>query len=41
MYFYDGNNAYYCNAPQYKFVSSACAGDLALAAFLSEWLVMK
>ena len=38
MYFYDGNKMYYCTAPNINLVSSACAGDSALAAFLSEWL---
>lgn len=38
MYFYNGDKIYYCNAPKIKLLSSACAGDSALAAFLSEWL---
>lgn len=38
MYFYDGNKMYYCTAPNINLISSACAGDSALAAFLSEWL---
>ena len=38
MYFYNGNNIYYCNAPNVNLLSSACSGDSALAAFLSEWL---
>ena len=38
MYFYDGNKMYYCSAPNINLVNSACAGDSALAAFLSEWL---
>ncbi|PJI10351.1 1-phosphofructokinase [Clostridium sp. CT7] len=37
MYFYDGNKMYYCDAVKVKLVSSACAGDACLAAFLSEW----
>ncbi len=37
MYFYNGDKIYYCNAPKIKLLSSACAGDSALAAFLSEW----
>lgn len=38
MYFYNGKKAYYCTAPKINLLSSACAGDSALAAFLSEWL---
>ncbi|MPN36598.1 hypothetical protein SDC9_184108 [bioreactor metagenome] len=38
MYFYNGEKAYYCTAPNIKLLSSACAGDASLAAFLSEWL---
>ncbi|MCF0149515.1 MAG: 1-phosphofructokinase [Clostridium sp.] len=38
MYFYNGEKAYYCTAPHINLVSSACAGDSALAAFLSDWL---
>lgn len=38
MYFYNGEKIYYCTAPKIKMLSSACAGDSALAAFLSEWL---
>jgi len=38
MYFYNGDKIYYCNAPDISLVSSACAGDSALSAFLSEWL---
>ncbi|MDQ0149010.1 1-phosphofructokinase [Eubacterium multiforme] len=38
MYFYNGEKIYYCTAPKIKLLSSACAGDSALAAFLSEWL---
>ncbi|MDV4151748.1 1-phosphofructokinase [Clostridium sp. AL.422] len=38
MYFYNGDKVYYCTAPNVNLVSSACAGDSALAAFLSEWL---
>lgn len=38
MYFYNGSKLYFCNAPKIKLISSACAGDSALAAFLSEWL---
>ncbi len=33
MYFYNGDKIYYCNAPKIKLLSSACAGDSALAAF--------
>ncbi|ENM5896952.1 1-phosphofructokinase family hexose kinase [Vibrio mimicus] len=39
MYFSNGSSIYFCNAPQIELVSSACAGDSALAAFLSIWLV--
>lgn len=39
MYFSNGSSTYFCNAPQIELVSSACAGDSALAAFLSIWLV--
>lgn len=38
MYFYNGDKIYYCTAPNISLLSSACAGDSALAAFLSEWL---
>ncbi|NMM64268.1 1-phosphofructokinase [Clostridium sp. P21] len=38
MYFYDGKKTYYCTAPKIKLLSSACAGDSSLAAFLSEWI---
>ena len=38
LYFYDGKRLYYCDAPRIKLLSSACAGDSSLAAFLSEWL---
>ncbi len=38
MLFSDGTNIWYCDAPKVKLVSSACAGDASLAAFLSEWL---
>ncbi len=38
MYFYNGKKTYYCNAPKIKLLSSACAGDSSLAAFLSEWI---
>lgn len=37
-YFYNGQNIYYANAQPIKLLSSACAGDSALAAFLSVWL---
>ncbi len=37
-YFYDGLNLYYASAHQVELVSSACAGDTALASFLSIWL---
>lgn len=38
MYFYNGEKMYYCAAPNVTVLSSACAGDSSLAAFLSEWL---
>lgn len=38
LYFYNGKRLIYCNAPKIKLLSSACAGDSALGAFLSEWL---
>jgi 6-phosphofructokinase 2 len=38
MYFYNGKHLYFCDTPEINLVSSACAGDSALAAFLSEWL---
>ena len=37
-YFYNGKNVYYASAQPVKLLSSACAGDSALAAFLSVWL---
>ncbi|MEG0050763.1 MAG: 1-phosphofructokinase family hexose kinase [Terrisporobacter sp.] len=37
-YFYNGKNIYYASAHEIKLLSSACAGDSALAAFLSLWL---
>lgn len=37
-YFYNGRNIYYASAHKVKLLSSACAGDSALAAFLSIWL---
>ncbi len=37
-YFYNGKKMYYANAYPVKLLSSACAGDSALAAFLSVWL---
>ena len=38
MLFSDGKGIWYCDAPKVRLVSSACAGDASLAAFLSEWL---
>lgn len=38
MLFSNGTELWFCNAPKVKLVSSACAGDSCLAAFLSEWL---
>ncbi|MDQ0203245.1 1-phosphofructokinase [Pectinatus haikarae] len=37
-YFTDGNEIYFSTAQKIKLLSSACAGDSALAAFLSEFL---
>ncbi|MCC3869678.1 1-phosphofructokinase family hexose kinase [Terrisporobacter mayombei] len=37
-YFYNGKNIYYASAYEVKLLSSACAGDSALAGFLSIWL---
>ncbi len=37
-YFYNGKNIYFASAQPIKLLSSACAGDSALAAFLSVWL---
>lgn len=37
-YFYNGRNIYYASAHKVKLLSSACAGDSALAGFLSIWL---
>lgn len=37
-YFSNRNEIYYCSAQKINLVSSACAGDSALGAFLSEWL---
>lgn len=39
LYFSNGINIYYCSSPKIKLVSSACAGDSCLGAFLSEWLL--
>lgn len=37
-YFYNGKDIYYASAHKVKLLSSACAGDSALAGFLSIWL---
>lgn len=37
-YFSDGGMLYRCSAQKVKLLSSACAGDAALGAFLSKWL---
>lgn len=37
-YFYNGKNIYFASAKEVTLISSACAGDGALAAFLSIWL---
>ena len=38
LYFSDGEGVWFCSAPKIALVSSACAGDAALGAFLSKWL---
>lgn len=38
MYFSNGTERWFCSAPEIELVSSACAGDASLAAFLSLWL---
>ncbi|OCG59513.1 1-phosphofructokinase family hexose kinase [Gilliamella sp. Nev3-1] len=38
LYFSNGTHIWFCNAVKIKLISSACAGDASLAAFLSEWL---
>lgn len=38
MYFSNGVERWFCSAPHIELVSSACAGDAALAAFMSLWL---
>ena len=38
LYFSNGKNIWFCNSVSIKQLSSACAGDASLAAFLSEWL---
>lgn len=38
MYFSNGIDSWFCTAPTIELVSSACAGDASLAAFLSHWL---
>ena len=40
-YFYNGRNVFFTSAQQVELLSSACAGDSALAAFLSIWLFEK
>lgn len=37
MYFSDGETLWCCTAPVIELISSACAGDAALGAFLSVW----
>lgn len=37
-YFYNGENIYFATTQKVKLMSSACAGDSALAGFLSIWL---
>ena len=38
LYFSNSKNIWFCNSVSIKQLSSACAGDASLAAFLSEWL---
>jgi len=38
-YFSNGQQLYWCGVHKVKLLSSACAGDAALGAFLSEWLL--
>ncbi len=38
LYFSNGAELWFCSAPEVELVSSACAGDAALGAFLSKWL---
>ena len=38
LYFSNRQHIWFCDAVTIKLVSSACAGDASLAAFLSEWL---
>ena len=38
LYFSNGAQLWFCSAPKIELVSSACAGDAALGAFLSRWL---
>ena len=38
LYFSDGRRLWFASAPEIELVSSACAGDAALGAFLSQWL---
>lgn len=37
-YFYNGKEIYYASTQKVNLLSSACAGDSALAAFMSRWL---
>lgn len=39
LYFSNRVNIYHCDTPEINLVSSACAGDSCLGAFLSEWLL--
>lgn len=38
-YFYNGEHIYYASAVEIELLSSACAGDAALAGFMSIWLM--
>lgn len=41
LYFSNGEHLWFCSAVKIQLVSSACAGDASLAAFLSEWFTHK
>lgn len=41
MYFFDGKKIMFCEAFEIELVSSACAGDASLGAFISEWITSK
>lgn len=41
LYFSNGEHIWFCNSVPIQLVSSACAGDASLAAFLSIWLASR